>query len=401
MSVRLSLRKFGPAGRGVAAAAVAVLTLLPVAVGLGLPLVIRRQATRAEGCAPELRSIRLLALVAVGPCAGIGVLLASQILGEVGGNVVRVFIVGCCLSPVTVLWICDANILLAHHRLAAYSLTNVTPPTVLLAGALAGWVIGVVSVEYVILLNVSGALATLVLTSSLVRISVTGARAPVRPLVREGLSYAGSQISEAASMRLDQAIALPIIGATQAGYYAVAAAISLVPYAIGQALGAAIYRHVAVTEDETRRASHMTIALRYSTVVTAVATLFIACLVPWCVPFLFGEDFRDAVAPTLLALCGSVAVSVGYVSSGLLAALGRGWAMTRAQLAGLGIGIGMLLALGPSLGAIGAAVASSFGFVCATLLSVRAIGVPVGRFEWRDLRGAVALFVRGRFDDVS
>lgn len=389
----------GPAGRGIAASALAILTLLPVVVGLGLPLVIRRETTRPEGCAPAVRSARLVGLVAVVPCAGIGIGLASTLLGQAGTSVMTAFVLACCVSPAAVLWICDANILLAQHRLVSYSVINLISPAAMFFGALVGWAIGLVTVEYVILLNVLGTALTLTLTSALVRIPSRGPRTALSPLLRDGAKYIGSQVAEAASMRLDQGLAVLIIGASQAGYYSVAAAIAMVPYALGQAVGSAVYRQVAVAEDADRRDAHMAMALRYVALLTVLATLGLAAAVPWGIPWLFGLAFQGAVLPALCALCGSVAVSVGYVSSALLTALGRGWAMTHSQLLGLATGIGLLLVLGPSFGAVGAAVASSIGFVFATMLSVRAVGVPIGRFKWRDIACAGRLLVRGHIED--
>lgn len=401
ISAPILARSLGPEGRGMAAAALAVVSLLPVVIGSGVPLVVRRRANDPTHLAETLRTVRLLSIVGLVPGALIGLMLSATLLAQLDPGARAVFVTSCSLAPAAVLWICDANILLAQHRLAAYAAINIITPFVFVVALALGWLASAVTVGFVIAANLAATLAALLSSSMLVRVPVVGSLASPRPILKEGISFAGSQLAEASSYRLDQAVALPLIGSTNAGLYAVAATIAMVPHAVGQAVGSAVYRQVATTTDAAVRGHLMACALRYAAISGLAVTGLIALLVPWGVPFLFGEAFAAASVPTLVALAGSVMVVLGYVASSLLTALGRGWFMTVGQTSGLVVGIGLLVVLGPGMGALGAAIASSLGYLCTAAVTVWATRVPGRALLPRldDVAGAARLLIKGTIGD--
>src|SRR5690606_1208287 len=87
------------------------------------------------------------------------------------------------------------------------------------------------------------------------------------------------------------------------------------------------------------------------------------------------QDFAGAVLPTLIALLGSITMVIGFVGTQILVAEGRGVAVTVIQSLSLVVGIGLLIAVGPVLGAVGASIASTVGFIvaCAAILGVAGI----------------------------
>jgi len=237
------------------------------------------------------------------------------------------------------------------------------------------------------------------LTTFLTRVRLLGTRLPLRSCLREGGKFAGSQLSEAASYRLDQVIALPLIGAFDAGLYSVAATIALIPYAIGQAVGTAVFSHVARAENDTDRVHRTAVAMRIGFISGGVTAGLLALASPLLVPIIFGHEFVGAVVPTLWSLVGSVAVVISYVAASTFTASGRGWLMTVAQLSGLAVGIGGLFVLAPLLGAVGASIASSAGFWVCAIICLARLGVPFGGLVPRlsDVRATVGLFTHGRF----
>lgn len=399
LSAPVIARTLGPDGRGTTAGALAVLGLLPILIGVGIPLVVRRHSTDSESIAPAIRAVRLIAILTVVPSAIIGWTLTRLITAfQVQGTAV-VLIVAASAAPIAVLWICDANVLIARGRNGAFALVNLLPSVVYVASILLGWAFGLLSIPFVISANLAGTVATYLLTTALVRVSISGRHLPIRPMVRQGISFAGSQISEAASYRLDQVIALPLLGAGPAGLYSVAATIALIPYSIGQAIGTASYRQLATAESVEQRRERSAAVVRIGLLSGCICALALAAVAPIAVPWVFGPEFEGAVVPTIWSLVGSVAVVLAYVSSSALTASGSGWRMTISQIVGLVVGVVALFVLGPLLGSTGAAMASSLGYWVCAALCVGSLGLPAASLvpRWGDVRASARMLVKGRF----
>ncbi|WP_425840218.1 lipopolysaccharide biosynthesis protein [Microbacterium sp. PA5] len=397
-------RALGPDGRGASAAALAILALMPVLVGFGLPLVVRRRTSMPAALGDAVRTVRILALAAVLPAAALGYLIAPILLPTVDIYATHAFVIGCGAAPLALLWMCDANILLAQSRLVAYSVLNVLPSATFLIAVGIAWPVDALSVGFVLAANVGSTVVTLIVSSLMVRIDMRGGRARPIPLLREGASFAGSQLAEAASYRLDQALALALIGSTEAGFYAVAATVAMVPFAAGQAVGAAAFQRLADESGGRERQLNLSATVvRFGFVAATLASLLLAVMTPWAVPFVFGSQFAPAVIPTLLALIGSTAVASTYVLNSVLVAQGRGWLMTLSQVSGLTVGMALLLLLGPSLGAVGAAVASTLGYLVTAAASTTATRIPISRLFPRrgDLRATIRFLLRGALPDHS
>lgn len=403
ISAFILARALGPDGRGQTAAALAVASLLPVLAGVGLPLVVRRRAQDHEEMAMAIRAVRLIALVATIPSALVGLGLTHTLLGSLDSTARLPFVTACACAPIAVLWICDANVLLAHHRLFAYAVVSTTQTFSFVAVVTVGLALDIISVTFVIWANLLATVLTLAVTTAFVQVPLRGDRTSPHRLLHEGVSFAGSQVAEASSYRLDQAVALPIIGAAEAGYYSVAAAIAMLPFAVGQAIGSAVYEQVATTGQPEQRRLYIGASIRYAGMLATGTTCLVAAITPWAVPLAFGHEFAPAIRATLIALAGSVAVAVSYVASALLTAQGRGWAMTRAQVLGLFVGIAALFLWGPALGAVGASLASSLGYVTTLLMSLWALGLPVSSYlpQRGDLRAQFHLVLSGRLPDST
>lgn len=399
VSAPILARALGPDGRGQTAAALALTGLLPIALSLGMPIVARRRGASGEEVAPTVRAIRLLSL-GVGALGGLIAYFSTLSILESLSYPAKVALVvsgiGCSVSGL--LWISDVNILIARERHGAFALVNLTSGAVFVALVIVFALMGQISVSVVIWLNLAAMAATLVVSSCLLRVGIRGPRARTRALLVESRRFYGAQLAEASSYRLDQFFALPIIGAHAAGLYSVAATISLLPMAVGQAVGSSTFRRfVRANSEGTFRADFST-DLRGAVVAGWAASISVAVATPAIVVLGFGRDFSDAIIPALIALVGSVAVVGNYVVNSGLVALNKGWQQTSAQFVGLLTGLVLLVLLGPILGPSGAAMASTLGywltFWCgylATGLGIRDLSPRVG-----DLRAARDLFRQGR-----
>jgi O-antigen/teichoic acid export membrane protein len=362
----ITARGLGPAGRGDAAAALSALYLVPICAALGLPLVVRRQAAHNRTEA-SVRTIRLLALLLTVPCCVVGLLLVLFPLASLDDSAKLAAFVGIAVAPITVLWLADQSVLVAKNRYLGVATIQGAQPAIFCALLLAAWATHHIVVWVVLAANIAGSLATFFTSSLLTRVPLRGPRLPVRNALREGLTYAGSQASEAASNRLDQVYLLPLMGAHAVGLYSVAATVGAAPLTVAYALSASTYTAIATSEGSERHA-HQAAAAR-AALYWAIAVSAAAAAASYVlIPIVFGDKFADARIPTLICVLGSSAMVVAQVCGNALAAANRGLVMTLSQLGGLVMAVVLALWLASQYGASGAAAASSGGYAVAALM---------------------------------
>jgi len=191
-------------------------------------------------------------------------------------------------------------------------------------------------------------------------------------LVKEGLHLAGGQIADVSSRRLDQVIALPLLGAHATGIYAVGATMASATTPVAQTLGNSAFRELVSGERS------LVISTIRRAMALAFATAAAVGLGSWLfIPTIFGEAFSSARQTALAACLGAAFSSVSYVAAMALAAIGRGQAMTAAQVLGLGIGLVMMVPTAIWWGPTGAAIAMATGSLATLLLSLRRLGLPL------------------------
>ncbi|MDQ4214248.1 oligosaccharide flippase family protein [Microbacterium sp. ASV81] len=359
---------------------ISAILLLPVLLSFGSPTVLRVAAAGDEvAISQHVRSVRLLAVLSA-TVTGCGVLVAFPFLqSQLSSSVVLSFAIALPVCVLTgILWIGDSSVLIGRGETVQYALT-LAAPSVSFAGAVTAlWATGALSVASSLWAQVFSYVVTLALSSTFVRARLTGTKTPVLRLLRLGGRFAPGQIAEAASYRLDQILVLPVIGAYAAGNYAISVTIALLPDFVAQVVSAAAFRQSA--RDHRDGATDGVRLVRLLALVGLLAAVPLAIAAPWGIELVFGTEFSDAVVPTLIGLGGAVFLATSQGCVALLSIHGRGWLISFAQAGGLVVSIVLLFVLGPLLGATGAAIASSIGYLLST--SVLLIGL---RSRWLDL----------------
>lgn len=304
----------GPEGRGASSAAIAILGLLPIISGLGIPLVVRRAAVDQHELGRFIRSARILSGLLSVPTVLVSIVIGHLFLNALEPVDLAAYLVGAMLCPLAVLWICNVNALVSQGRLFLFAVANLVPAIVNTAVLVAGAFTSTLTVELVIWANVLSNVVTFIVTSFMVPVAFRGSVQSPLTVLKEGLSFSGSQVAEAASYRLDQAIALPMIGAVQSGIYSVATTIALIPYALGQAIGSMTFAGIRSSGDNGTGRVLISRSLRLATLAGVCCVVCIAFAVPILVPIVFGPEFSSAVVPTLISLVGSVFIVIGYVA---------------------------------------------------------------------------------------
>ncbi|MBE1491289.1 O-antigen ligase family protein [Plantactinospora soyae] len=224
---------------------------------------------------------------------------------------------------------------------------------------------------------------------------------PTRSLLAYSLTCLPGVLAAISTARLDQIIGLPVIGARELGFYAVAVSVAEIPMVIATAARTVLMGRPS--SGDRRRAS--TVA-RLAVLGSIVASGVLAAIAGIAVPWVFGAAFAPAVLPTVILCAATTLYTSMVIFSAVLLANGRAAWSSGALVAGSVLGIVFLFLLAP-MGAVGAAIASLVGYGVSVvaagamvrrvpeLPSLRELTVPY-REDLRSL-GEVAIGFVGRF----
>jgi O-antigen/teichoic acid export membrane protein len=166
--------------------------------------------------------------------------------------------------------------------------------------------------------------------------------------------------------RIDQVLLTPLAGTYQLGLYVVAVSVSELPLIINQAV-----RDVTFVTDAAESVDdRLTSSARISTFLCAAAALVLGVSMLWWLPFLFGEDFRDALPVAGVLLAAVVLGTPGSIGGSGLSARGRPGLRSVSLTVACVVNIGLLVLLAPVLGAMGAALATLAGNLISSNLNL-------------------------------
>ncbi|MCY1717622.1 lipopolysaccharide biosynthesis protein [Microbacterium sp. SL62] len=359
LSAPIVARAIGPEGRGETAAVLAVTYMWPLIAGLGLPLEVRRVAAES-GEAHVLRTARLWMAFSFAPSLGVAAVLTFTLFDSFSTPERLAAALAISVTPFAISWMCDQSVLISRIQYGRVAIVQVLQPLVYVTLISLGWLFGIIGVSYVLISNAFAVVVTCSVSALLVRVSLRGPRLPLGQTLRSSLPFAGNSVADATTNRLDQLLALPIMGGQAAGLYAVAATAGALAMPLGHALAASAFNAVARTP-ATQRDSVIVVRTREALAVSLVASVMVIAIIPLGVPALFGSQFETAVGPAIVCTVGGVAAIAGYVNTLSLAGAGKGRVLMGAQVLRLITAISLLIWLGSVIGALGAAIASATG----------------------------------------
>lgn len=205
----------------------------------------------------------------------------------------------------------------------------------------------------------------------------------LRDLVRAGYSYGlrawGGELSATLVARIDQVVLLPLAGAAQLGYYAIAVSLAEIPKMLVGDL-----RGLLLSEVSARRDPH-TAAAACRTAVLAVLVPIggLMAVTPVLLPLLFGEDFTPSVPMAEVLLIAALPASANLALAASVSALGRPGLQSLASVVSLVAVLVGIFVLVPRAGALGAAwavlVAQLIGTAVLCAIFRSTTGLPVHR----------------------
>lgn len=355
-------RALGPDGRGFVAAGSAAASIAPLLISFGIPMYLRRLSAHHLG--KRLSALTFVPTTAQVPLAA-ALAVAGSLLLFAGAS--KVIVLTCfaaiVTAPLAFVWACDLSILIANRMFLQVMTLQLVPPGLILIVAGYLLVAGLDSPALVLGTIPASNLLCVLLTRRFTRRAVL-ASGTLRPTAREcvagGFGYYAGAVADMASMRVGLVLCLPMAGALEAGFLSIAMTATALSVVVGQTMSAALFSRAALADRiETRRIAEG--AAQQIVAVASVVAGLGAAAAPLVVPFAFGEDFRAAVVPTIVALLGSTLLNLALVQSSILNARGDARFVSRTQLVGLIVQV-LAVVLLSQFGALGFAGAFGLGY---------------------------------------
>ena len=368
--VVIQSRFLAPSGRGTFVLVVLSVTIVARLLGqLGLAVTTRMRERDVEVRRLVHRALALAVLIGGG---GAGLVVLSS--GATDVSVEVALIAAGALVP-NVLWQTLSGVLLGLARVRVWNAIQALSPILTLAGML----VLVVALGGGVRAAVTAWVIAHVLTAAFALIVTRDLWLPLGPpplldehgrtILRLALAMGAVQVVNLIGYRVELFVLEWYEGVAAVGLYSIAMqaaeALWLIPAALATAItGPAVHD----TETDAARLTGRSAlkALAY----TAAAATVVGVAAPFVVPLLFGEDFRPAARPLALLLPGAVAyapVTVLVVYLSLRHA--RPYLSLAVSLAAAVVTTVLAVALIPTWGTNGAAVASALGYAAGGALA--------------------------------
>lgn len=372
-SAPIVARAIGPAGRGETAGAIALFTLIPIFIGLGIHLETRR-IIAADTSTLILRKVRRLLPLGFLVSFPLASLISFTIIDSYSEAAKYAVFAGIALTPLTLSWICDTSALVALRDYFGIFILQIFQPGMYLLFVLILWSSDLATTSSVIWAYTLSNITSFIYGLFRVKIPSGRTQRTVKELAGGSIRFAGGTFAESASNRLDQIIALNLIGSIQTGYYSIAVTIALAPVALAQAMSALSFTPVVQSTGSGKKILINTIMQRLASL--AFFTSAILWIVgPSLVVMIFGREFSGASDSIRILTIACFFANVSFHAAMVLTAEGKRLTLTFCQLSSLLIGIAFLFLLGPSMGASGASWASVIGFASLTFLCMPFAGI--------------------------
>jgi O-antigen/teichoic acid export membrane protein len=210
---------------------------------------------------------------------------------------------------------------------------------------------------------------------------------PSMPLLREtwrfGVRAWLGSLATYLGFRLDQVLMGFMSTRAELGLYAVAVNAAEIPLYVPQSVSNTLLPIVAADEGERRQARAIRV-YRLVTLLTLALVLAGMAAGPFLIPFAFGDAFEGSVSPFLWLLPGAVGFVASSIFSAALAATSAPGLSSVGPAATLVVGLALDVVLIPRLGADGAAIASTAGFIAGGAAAVLAFR-KTAPLRWTDL----------------
>lgn len=250
----------------------------------------------------------------------------------------------------------------------AVSIAVITVQTALL-------IMGEMSVRLLVIGFTCCYLANLLLVVFLIRRARPGRISWDRPTTRKLFAYGirshASTVPAALNQNLDQLLISAFLTTSQLGVYVVAVTMTSFTALIGGSVAYATLPNVAALPEGPQRAVLARRLTSLTLVVSAAISLPLIALTPRLLRLLFGEGFVEGTDVARILLVAAIALSTNRALEGVLRGLGKPLEAGLAEIVALGATCVALAVLLPTIGLIGAGLASLVAYLVAMVYMVQ------------------------------
>lgn len=370
----ITARGLGPQGRASLAVMIAVPALFRVVGVLGLDSANARFAGLSHSAFRQLVGWA----VVFSAVAGTALAAAWWFAGSrwpvvLLGLTPRLALASASLCPVSLLITLLGGAEIGRGRVSVYNLATAVTAVANLAGVLLLLLTGHVTVADCFAACAASQVlgGVLLLALAAVRVHPDGERVRLRRYTGYALRAYLPNLGYYAMLRMDIPVIQVMAGTAAVALYAVALPLAECLLLLPAAVAVVIFPQVtagAVDQQAANRIGRTVVAT------TAGLAAVIGLVSPVFIPLVYGTPYRGSVAVVWCMLPGMVFFSVGRTRQAYFAAADRLRPGIAATIAGAAVGLACLTALTARLGAIGAGVADSAGYL--TFTAVLVGGLP-------------------------
>lgn len=383
----LLARMLGPGGRGELAAIVLWPTLLKAVAGVGVfEATIFHVARGTRELGTLLGTSLAIALAEGLACVAAGAAILPFVLHRYDRSVVVAALLYLAYVPLDLAGLALLAVLNGRQRLTAFQRLRLVPPLVSAVGLGALALADSLTLRPIVGVYVASNVLVIALTAPLVlrdawplRVSLAHAREVLGYGLRVHLGNSGAFINE----RIDQLVISLFLGPVKLGLYVIAYTLTSLTTLVGNSVAFVALPTLAAIEDESERAEAGRRFVALTLLVASVATLPIVAFAPALVELFFGPGFRGAGQVCRLLAVAAVVFSVNRALGSVLMGIDRPLDPAKGELIAVGVTVAGLAALLPTLGLLGAGVASLAAYSASMLWLVRraarALGVAPAR----------------------
>jgi O-antigen/teichoic acid export membrane protein len=306
---------------------------------------------------------------------GLGSSLIVALTGYAGTDWPIIILITSAFVPTSVIQLVALSSLNGRQRFLAFNVQRVLP-IVLNATALAALlVLHIPSVVLALVaLLVSQAVSTaasLVSTRAVEGDLSTDERGV---LLRFGLKSLPATWSPVETFRLDQFVVGIGLGTPTLGFYAAAAAFSVLPRLISQAVAMAGYPMIVAQKTNADMTRTALLVITSASALVIIITVSLEVMLPQITEVFFGTAFLPAVDVARILLPAAAFMSFRRVMAESSRALGRPELDSLSEVSSWPVLAAALLVLTPLLGAAGVALSILLAYVTATMIAALLLG---------------------------
>jgi O-antigen/teichoic acid export membrane protein len=371
----LLARSLGPAGRGALAAALLWPGLIVAVTSVGL--------IGAVAYLASIHPAESRAIVGSGLVLGIaqslvvvlaGYILIGSVLAHYGASTVFASRLYLLFAPASLLTLVAAAVLQGKMHIGAFNGLRLLVVASTVAGLVSLYMrheitLGSVVVVYL----VANYLAMLVGLAMLARNRWFALRPQgrfVKAMLTFGLKSHVGNLSLLANERADQALVSLILAPVYLGLYAVAGTFASAVVLVGTSLAIIALPFVGSAQSEKDRRTRFAGLVRATVLLSAGAAAASFVAAPLLIKFLFGAAFVGALTPARILILAAIFMSTNIALTAGLSGFNRPLVPSLAQLCAAIITVVALAVLLPTLGIVGASIASLLAYAAATAYMV-------------------------------